>query len=505
MPQTFFLIPTAAGEAKLANAQALGVPLKFTAMSVGDGNGVLPIPNRDRSTLINERRRAAINSLTQDPSNASQFIAEQVIPETEGGWWIREAGIHSEDGTLCYYANIPETYKPVLAEGSARTQVIRLVCLNTSGATVELKVDPSIVLATRGYVDTQIAGELDKRDAKQSVLVATTAPLAALSGLQTVDGIVLTAGARVLVKDQAAGKDNGIYVTAAGAWSRAADADAAIEVTPGMLVPVEQGDKNADSVWQLTTDGAIVIGNTALAFEMATGKTGVSAGTYTSVTVDARGRVTGATNPQASETVAGPVVAAAQAETDEGANDSKFITPKKLSNWIKQATEAVLGMAKVATQAQTNTGTDDATIVTPKKLLNWVKQATEAALGMAKVATQAQTDAGTDDATFVTPKKMRWGVSYSIAGNGYLVFPSWLGGWVIQWGFATTSGGGASVTFPITMPSATYAVIASTNAGNANLHVSTGAFTRFGFAGYIFQANTGANGDGTFDYVAFGR
>jgi phage-related tail fiber protein len=267
MAQIYYLIPTAAGEAKLANAQALGVPLKFTAMSVGDGNGALPIPNRDRTTLINERRRAAINSLTEDPNNASQFIAEQVIPETEGGWWIREAGIHSEDGTLCYYANIPETYKPVMAEGSARTQVIRLVCLNTSGATVELKVDPSIVLATRSYVDTQIAAELDKRDAKQSALVATTAPLAALSGLQTIDTVALTAGARVLVKDQAGAKDNGIYLAAAGAWSRATDADSGLDVTAGMLVPVEQGAINGDSVWQLTTDGPIIVGATPIAFK----------------------------------------------------------------------------------------------------------------------------------------------------------------------------------------------------------------------------------------------
>ncbi|SDP46069.1 Phage tail-collar fibre protein [Ralstonia sp. 25mfcol4.1] len=267
MAQTYFLIPTADGEAKLANAQALGVPLKLTAMSVGDANGALPIPDRARKTLINERRRAAINSLTQDPQNASQFIAEQVIPETEGGWWIREAGLHAEDGTLVYYANIPETYKPVLAEGSARTQVVRLVCLNTSGATVELKVDPSIVLATRGYVDTQIAAELDKRDGKQSALVATTAPLAALSGLQTVDGVVLTVGARVLVKDQVAGKDNGIYAAATGAWARTADADSGIDLTPGALVTIEQGTVNGDSVWQLATDGTIIIGATALVFK----------------------------------------------------------------------------------------------------------------------------------------------------------------------------------------------------------------------------------------------
>lgn len=267
MAQTYFLIPTADGEAKLANAQALGIPLKLTAMAVGDGNGVLPVPSRDRKTLVNERRRAPLNSLTQDPDNPSQIIAEQVIPEDVGGWWIREAGLYDDTGTLIYYTNVPETYKPQLAEGSGRTQVVRLVCLVTSGATVELKVDPSIVLATRSYVDTQIAVELDKRDAKQSVYVATTGPLAALSGLQTIDGQPLTAGARVLVKNQAAAKDNGVYIAAAGAWTRASDFDSGLDVTPGVTIPVEQGATQYTSVWHLTTQGAIIIGATPLTFK----------------------------------------------------------------------------------------------------------------------------------------------------------------------------------------------------------------------------------------------
>ena len=103
------------------------------------------------------------------------------------------------------------------------------------------------------------------------------------------------AGDRVLVKDQATGSQNGIYVAATGAWKRAADADASLEVTPGMLVPVEAGAANGDSVWQLVTDAPITIGTTALVFEMLAGMTGVSAGTYRSVTVDKYGRITGGT------------------------------------------------------------------------------------------------------------------------------------------------------------------------------------------------------------------
>jgi len=115
--------------------------------------------------------------------------------------------------------------------------------------------------------------------------------------------VPLTAGARVLVKNQAAGRDNGLYlVVAGGAWARCTDADASAKVTPGMLVLVERGTANGDSAWQLVTDAPITLGVTALAFEMAFGRTGVAAGTYRSVTVDAYGRVTAASNPT---TVAG--------------------------------------------------------------------------------------------------------------------------------------------------------------------------------------------------------
>ena len=298
MAQTFYIVPTAAGEAKQANANALGLPMRFTHMAVGDGNGALPVPDRNRTALVNERRRAMLNSLTPDAANPGQFIAEQVIPENIGGWWIRELGLIDEDGVLCYYGNCAETYKPQLAEGSGRTQVVRMVIVVTGSATVEIKIDPSVVLATREYCDKAITAAMEKLDGKQSVRVATVAHLPALSGLPTVDGIQLAAGDRVLVKDQASGKDNGIYVAGAAAWSRAADADAAIEVTPGMLVPVEQGAANGDSIWQLATDAPIVLGTTALAFEMAAGRTGVTASTYRSVTVDSRGRVIGGTNPQ---------------------------------------------------------------------------------------------------------------------------------------------------------------------------------------------------------------
>src|SRR4051812_41046178 len=107
MAQTFFCILTAIGEAKDANAKALGIPMRFTEMAVGDGNGVVPTPDRSRSKLYNQQRRAPLNQLSRDPINTNQVIAEQVIPENVGGWWMRELGLYDEDGDLVAYGNCP--------------------------------------------------------------------------------------------------------------------------------------------------------------------------------------------------------------------------------------------------------------------------------------------------------------------------------------------------------------------------------------------------------------
>lgn len=300
----FYAILTNIGAAKQANADALGVPWTFAQMGVGDGNpgGLenppLPMPTASQTALLNEWRRAPLNQLKIDPNNAAVIIAEQIIPADVGGKWIREISLYDADGDLVAVANCPPTFKPLLSQGSGRTQVVRVNLIVNSSSNVQLKIDPSVVLATREWVTEELA----KQDFKHSVVAATTAAIN-LSGLQTVDGVVLTAGARVLVKNQAAAKDNGLYVVVAGgAWTRCPDADSSAKVTPGMLVLVERGTVNAESAWQLVTDAPITLGVTALAYEMAFGRTGVAAGTYRSVTVDAYGRVTAATNPT---TVAG--------------------------------------------------------------------------------------------------------------------------------------------------------------------------------------------------------
>ncbi|ELO3130768.1 phage tail protein [Escherichia coli] len=153
MSTKFYTLLTDIGAAKLASAAALGVPLKITHMAVGDGGGVLPTPDSKQTALVNEKRRAALNMLYIDPQNSSQIIAEQVIPENEGGWWIREVGLFDESGALIAVGNCPESYKPQLAEGSGRTQTVRMVLITSSTDNITLKIDPAVVLATRKYVD----------------------------------------------------------------------------------------------------------------------------------------------------------------------------------------------------------------------------------------------------------------------------------------------------------------------------------------------------------------
>ncbi|QZS46329.1 phage tail protein [Enterobacter cloacae complex sp.] len=156
MSAKFYTLLTDIGAAKLASAAALGVPLKITQMAVGDGGGALPTPSAQQTALVAEKRRAALNMLYIDPQNSSQIIAEQVIPETEGGWWIREVGLFDETGALIAVGNCPESYKPQLAEGSGRTQTVRMVLITSSTDNITLKIDPAVVLATRKYVDDKV-------------------------------------------------------------------------------------------------------------------------------------------------------------------------------------------------------------------------------------------------------------------------------------------------------------------------------------------------------------
>ena len=174
MSQKYYTLITNQGAALLANAAALGIPLRLSKMGVGDGNGKATTPNASQTKLIREVYQAQLNSLTTDEKNPNQIIAELVIPENQGGWFINEIGLYDENNILVAVGNCPATYKPQLSEGSGRTQVIRIIIVVDNINAVALKIDPSVVLATRQYVDDLITSKMTAHEKSTNHPNATT-------------------------------------------------------------------------------------------------------------------------------------------------------------------------------------------------------------------------------------------------------------------------------------------------------------------------------------------
>lgn len=240
-----------------------------------------------------------------------------------------------------------------------------------SGATVP----PGI--ATQTYVQ----GELNKRDNKQSARAATTGNIA-LNAVQVIDGVNVQVGDRVLVKNQVDATQNGIYVVAAGGWTRALDADENVDVTAGMEVMVTEGALQADTAWKLTTNDPINLGVSLLSFADIT--TGYA--------------------PLASPNFSGTPTAPTQANAD---NSTKLAT----TGWVYAA------MATIAAAA---------------------------------------------------------GFAVSFATNGYIKFPSWFGGLILQWGSLSVTSGAAGVggtangSFPVAFPSQALFITGYHNSADSN-------------------------------------
>ncbi|MBM6479722.1 phage tail protein [Raoultella ornithinolytica] len=144
----FSVILTAAGEAAFAAAAVSGEPVGFSVMAVGDGGGVLPTPYAEQTGLINEVYRSPLNRLVIADQAKNIIRAEMIIPPQAGGFWLREAAVFNEDGICLAVASLPESYKPLLAEGSGRTQSVNLLIAISSTADVELKADATVILVS---------------------------------------------------------------------------------------------------------------------------------------------------------------------------------------------------------------------------------------------------------------------------------------------------------------------------------------------------------------------
>ncbi|HIE4802039.1 TPA: phage tail protein [Serratia marcescens] len=163
---------TEQGKALLANAAATGQKLEITHMAVGDGGGSATNPLETQTKLVNEKRRAVLNSLQVNASNNNQVTAEQVIPEDVGGWWIRELGLYDKSGVLVAIANTPDTYKPLLTEGAGRTQVVRMVLLVKGDANATIVADKTALLVSRDTLSAAIAEHARSRNHPDATLLA---------------------------------------------------------------------------------------------------------------------------------------------------------------------------------------------------------------------------------------------------------------------------------------------------------------------------------------------
>ncbi|HDQ3694088.1 TPA: tail fiber protein [Escherichia coli] len=266
MSTKFYTLLTDIGAAKLASAAALGVPLNITHMAVGDGGGTLPTPDAKQTGLVNEKRRAALNMLYIDPQNSSQIIAEQVIPENEGGWWIREVGLFDESGALIAVGNCPESYKPQLAEGSGRTQTVRMVLITSSTDNITLKIDPAVVLATRKYVDDKISEHEQSRRHPDASLTAKG--FTQLSSATNSESEILAATPKAVkaAYDLAAGK---APVSHTHPWSQITDVPAASLTVKGTVQL--SSATNSTSETQAATPKAV-----KAVYDLAAGKAPVS-------------------------------------------------------------------------------------------------------------------------------------------------------------------------------------------------------------------------------------
>ncbi|ECH9469178.1 phage tail protein [Salmonella enterica subsp. enterica] len=156
MDNEFYTLLTDRGMAKIASALADKKQIHLQKMAVGDGGGQYYEPTASQTKLRHEVWRGEMNTLTVAPNNPNWLIAELVLPEDVGGWYVREVGVFDDEGELIAIGKFPESYKPLLPGGCGKQVCIRLIMEVSNTTAVTLTVDPSIVLATRDYVDVRL-------------------------------------------------------------------------------------------------------------------------------------------------------------------------------------------------------------------------------------------------------------------------------------------------------------------------------------------------------------
>ncbi|MGX1184778.1 phage-related tail fiber protein [Pseudomonas sp. F-14 TE3623] len=501
----FFAILTNVGMAKQANADALGIPWKITEMGVGDANNTDPIPNASQTTLINEWRRRPLNQLKIDPINPAVLIAEQIIPAEEGGKWIREIGLYDADGDLVAVANCAPSFKPILSQGSGRTQIVRMNFIVTSTGNITLKIDPAIVLASRAYVDAAILEVLPKNKAPgEYTRVKTNDRGIVVSGdnPNTLAGMGITDAFTKAQIEAMIAQASALPVGATVAFPLDKIAPGFLEIDGSVKSIAAYPDLAAflGTTFNLGNEG---VGNFRLpesrgeflrGWDHGRGiDAGRAIGSYQGDEVKEHqhymsAKYGGGTGSSVAATV--QLGLSGQPDTTSKTSGVEALNGDAMGGGETRPRNLAVMWCIKAWNAPINQGNIDIAA-----LAALAAQATETNQGTAKIATQALTDAGVNDTTIVTPKKLRWGFAISRADNGYIVFPTWLGGLIIQWGQIPVgdiaSGVSVPYSLPLAFPNAHYQTLlscAESAAGNWNAYLTGKSLSGFMWAALEWSA-----------------
>lgn len=486
---------TTLGAAKKTNCDALGVPWEPRYMLIGDADGTDPVPNPAQTQLVHQVYRAQINQLYVSPTDANILIAELVLPPDVGGWWIRELALEDKDGVFCAVANAAPSYKPLLAQGSGRNQVVRMHIITSGTANIQLKIDPSVVLATRQYVDSSINGLLPANKVAgaytkvtvndRGVFVSGSNPTT-LAGMGITDTFTKTEVESIIA--QASALPVGTMV--AFPVNKVAPGFLEIDGSVKSIAAFPDLAAFLGTAFNLGNEGA---GNFRLpesrgeflrGWDHGRGvDPGRAIGTYQTDDFKSHTHLLGpnsAINTPGGGTFWNGGVNGTSSTGPTAATGGTETRPRNLAvMWCIKAWNAPINQGNIDIAA----------------LVALAAQATEINQGTAKIATQGQVDAGTDDTTIVTPKKMRWGFGISRAANGYIILPTWLGGLIIQWGQIPVgdiaSNAAVAYSLPLAFPNAHYQTLlscAETGAGNWNAFLISKTLLGFSWAATEWSA-----------------
>ncbi len=511
---------TTQGAAKKTNCDALGIPWEPRYMLIGDANGTDPVPSASQTKLVNQVYRAQLNQLRVSPTDSNVLIAELVLPPDVGGWWIRELALEDKDGVFCAVANAAPSYKPLLAQGSGRNQVVRMHIITSGTSNIQLKIDPSVVLATRGYVDDLINGLLPANKAAGTYTKVTVNDRGVF-----MSGSNPTTLAGFGIKDTYTKTEIEAMIAQASALPVGATVAFPLDkVAPGFLeldgsvksiavypdlaaflgTAFNKGDEGAGNFRLPDSRGEFLRGwdhGRGVDAGRAVGSWQVGTATYgdgdgqnlpvPNMNNAAHVRVLGLEYDTA-PAVPEPITVLATATATTSLLMDGVQAPGTAYNGVDFMRSRPRNIAVVwcikAWNAPINQGNIDVAA-----LAALATQATEIKLGTAKIATQAQVDAGTDDTTVVTPKKLRQGFMANLSPNGYQKLPS---GLIEQWGTLTLQDNSEStVVLPTVFPNAILGLVAASGhagAAGAGEFSAAGARKNGSSLSTIFvNANTG--------------